>query len=85
MPATIDMPAAREILRERIRVKRAPLLAALDVEFLRAQEAGADTADIVSRKQALRDLPQAPAIDAAATPDDLLAAWPADHLGPHAR
>ncbi len=36
---------------------RKPLLAALDVDFQRAQETGASTSTIVTKKQALRDQP----------------------------
>lgn len=51
---------------------------ALDVEFLRAFEEG-DTersAEIRARKQALRDAPAHPSIDAAKTLDELKTAWP---------
>ncbi|MBU8544004.1 MULTISPECIES: hypothetical protein [Roseomonadaceae] len=66
----IDPDRARAVHRDRLRAARAPLLAALDAAFLRALEAGESAADIVARKQALRDAPAAPEIDAAA-PDDL--------------
>jgi hypothetical protein len=74
-----DMPKARNIQRRRMREARAPLLAALDVEYQRADESG-DTirkAAVVARKQALRDVTADPAIEAATTPDDLRAVWPA--------
>lgn len=74
---TIDMDKAREIHRDRIRAARAPLLAAADVDFQRALETGADTSAIVARKSALRDAPADPAIDAATTPEQLAAVWPA--------
>lgn len=70
---TINMGKAREIHRDRLREERAPLLAALDVEYQRAFETG-DTeamAAIVARKQALRDVTTDPAIDAATTPEQL--------------
>lgn len=69
----IDMTKAREIKRDMIRAERAPLLAALDIEFMRAVEQG-DTAkqqEIAAEKQRLRDATQAPGIDAAQTPDEL--------------
>lgn len=75
---TIDMDKARAIHRARLRTARAPLLAALDLAWMRAAEAG-DTkraAAIAAEKQALRDLPASPAIDAAETPEALLAALP---------
>lgn len=77
----INMDKARDIHREKVREARNPLLAAKDVEFQRALESGADTATIVSEKQALRDAPAAAAIDAATTPEELKAAWDADLLG----
>lgn len=70
---TIDMTKARNIKRDMIRAERAPMLAALDVEFTRALESG-DTvkqAEIVAKKQTLRNAPQDPRIDAAQTPDEL--------------
>lgn len=70
---SIDMTKAREIKRDMIRAERAPLLAALDIEFMRAVEAG-DTAkqqEIAAEKQRLRDATKAPAIDSAQTPDEL--------------
>jgi len=78
---TINLDKAREIHRDRIRQARTPLLAAKDVEFQRALESGADTAAIVAEKQALRDAPAAPEIDAASTPEELKAAWDEQLLG----
>lgn len=75
---TLDMDRARDIWRDKMRAAREPLLAALDIEYQRADERG-DTgakADVVSRKQALRDVTDDPAIDAAQTPEDLKAVWP---------
>lgn len=74
MTISIDMDKAREIHRENIRRDRAPLMAALDVAYQRADEAGdsAAKADVVARKKVLRDLPADPRIDAAQTADDLL-------------
>ena len=77
----VNMTKARDIHREKVRQARNPLLAAKDVEFQRALETGADTASIVSEKQALRDAPAAASIDAATTPEELKAAWDADLLG----
>jgi hypothetical protein len=76
---TVDMIKAREIKRDMIRAERKPLLEKLDVEYMRAQEAG-DTAlqqEIAAKKQALRDATVDPVIDAATTPDELKAATPA--------
>ena len=77
----INMNKAREIHREKVRQARNPKLAAKDVEFQRALEAGADTAAIVTAKQALRDAPASAAIEAATTPDELKASWDAELLG----
>lgn len=74
---TVDMPAAREIHRDRMRVVRAPLLAQLDVEYQRADETGEDKSPVVARKQELRDVTDDPALEIAATPDELKAVWPA--------
>lgn len=70
---THDMPKCREIHRERLRAARVPLLAKLDVDFLRAVESG-DTqkqTDIAAEKQVLRDITVNPAIDSAKTPEEL--------------
>jgi hypothetical protein len=74
----VDMPKAREIHRERLRVMRAPLLEQLDSEYLRADEAGnpQEKKRIAVRKQALRDVTDDPAIEAAQTPDQLKAVIP---------
>jgi|GEM_PF-1089096 len=74
-----DMGKAREIHRERMRAARAPKLAALDVDYQRADEGGKgeDKARIAAKKQALRDVTKDPAIDAATTPEQLKAVWPA--------
>mgnify|MGYP001589012112 CR=1 FL=1 len=68
-----DIGRAREIHRERLRKERAPVLAALDVEYQRADEQGnaKGKADIAKRKQALRDATADPRIEAEATIDDL--------------
>jgi len=76
---TVDMTKAREIKRDMIRAERNPLLEKLDVEYMRAQEAGDTTLqqEIAAKKQALRDATVDPVIDAATTPDELKAATPA--------
>lgn len=75
----VDMTKALKIKQDHIRAERKPLLEALDIEFVRALEAGDLTrqATIVTRKQALRDCTQDPAILNAVTPDELKAARPA--------
>lgn len=75
----VNMPKAREIHRNRLRDMRAPKLAQLDVDYQRADERGdaAEKQSIAQRKQALRDVTADPAIDAAATPEELKAVLPA--------
>lgn len=75
----LDMAKCREIQKNRLREIRAPKLAALDVEFMRALEAGDATraSQIAAKKQALRDVTKDPAIDAAKTVEELKAVVPA--------
>ncbi len=75
---THDMTKAREIHKARLRALRAPKLAALDVEYLQADEAGdaASKAAIAARKQALRDITQAPELLSAKTVEELKAVMP---------
>ena len=54
---TVNMDKAKELTKNRLRQERTPLLAAQDVAFQRALEAGADTTAIVAEKNRLRDLP----------------------------
>tara|TARA_Y100000114_G_scaffold95975_1_gene89299 strand:- start:33 stop:224 length:192 start_codon:yes stop_codon:yes gene_type:complete len=51
----------------------------LDVEFVRAQETGADTSAIVAKKKELRDFPAQ--VDSATTTDEIKAVWDTDKLG----
>ena len=53
---TIDIEKAKEIVKEKLRLDRKPLLEAQDVLFQRALETGVDTTDIVAEKQRLRDI-----------------------------
>lgn len=76
---SVDMVKARNIHRDKLRALRAPKLDKLDVEYMRADEAGdaAKKTDIATKKQQLRDVTADPAIEAAATPEDLKAVRPA--------
>jgi len=56
MPMSVDITKAKEITKDRLRVERKPLLEAQDILFMQAQESGADTSDIVTEKQRLRDI-----------------------------
>lgn len=72
---SVHMGKARDIHRNTLRRLREAEFAKLDVDSIRAQEAG-DTrklADVAKRKQALRDAPAHPLIEAAATPEELKA------------
>ena len=71
---TEDLDAAKAIFTDKVREARTPLLAALDTDFMKAQEASADTTAIVASKQALRDAPTAG--DSATSIAELKAAWP---------
>ncbi|WP_431014681.1 hypothetical protein [Bradyrhizobium pachyrhizi] len=79
-----DMDRCRDIHRDRMRSARLPRLAALDVEYQRAEEAGdmARKRDIAAEKQVLRDVTKLPELDSTKSPDDLKAVWPQDILGP---
>jgi hypothetical protein len=50
----VSLTKAKAMTKNRLRAERAPLLAAQDVLFQRAQESGADTTAIVAEKNRLR-------------------------------
>ena len=71
----VNLDKAKEIWLDHYRRARTPLLAALDVDFMRAVESGNTDLqkEIASKKQALRDVTLTP------LPDDLAgikATWP---------
>tara|TARA_R100000278_G_scaffold122376_1_gene108370 strand:- start:708 stop:947 length:240 start_codon:yes stop_codon:yes gene_type:complete len=70
---TIDISKAKDIWKDKIRVARKPVLEKLDVDYMRANESGADTTSIVADKQTLRDLPSQ--VDTATTTDEIKAVW----------
>lgn len=74
----VDMPAARDIWRDTLRKLREPRLAALDIAYQRADERGDSSlkAEIAAEKQALRDVTDDPAIEAAQTPEELMTVIP---------
>lgn len=76
----VDMVRARDIWRDKIRAARIPEFARLDAEFMKALETSADTSAIIAAKQALRDAPADPAIEAASTPTALKFVQPAGLL-----
>jgi hypothetical protein len=53
---TVNLNKAKEIVKDKLRIERTLLLQALDVQFQRALETGADTSSIVAEKQRLRDI-----------------------------
>ena len=52
----VSLAKATELTKKRLRAEREPLLAAQDVAFQRALEAGSDTSAIVAEKNRLRDV-----------------------------
>ena len=79
MPLKINIEKAKNIWKDKIRNARKPKLEELDVEFVRAQETGADTSAIVAKKKELRDFPAQ--VDSATTTDEIKAVWDTDKLG----
>ncbi len=69
MPVSINITKAKDITKDRLRADRTPLLAAQDILFMKAQEAGSSTTDIVTEKQRLRDITNQ--VDAMTTTDQL--------------
>lgn len=65
----VNFEKAKEVWKSKLRIDRAPLLAALDIQFQRAMETGADTSQIVSEKQRLRDITNQ--VDAATNLDEI--------------
>ena len=68
---TINLTKAKDITKDRLRRDRKPLLEAQDILFMKAEESGADTTDIVSEKQRLRDITKQ--VDSCKTTDQLKA------------
>ena len=70
---TIDITKAKEVWKNKIRFKRGMALKKLDIDFMKAQEAGTSTTSIVADKKTLRDLPAQ--VDSATTTDEIKAVW----------
>ena len=68
---TVNLDKAKDITKDRLRDERRPLLEAEDVKFMKAQETGADTTDIITEKQRLRDITKK--VDTCKTTDELKA------------
>ena len=80
---TEDLTTAKTIFKAKIREVRAPLLAAEDVVYMKALEAGDSDAQAasVATKKKLRDAPAASAITNASSISALKSAWDTDVLG----
>jgi hypothetical protein len=78
-----DLAVAKTIFKDKVREARTPLLAAEDVVYMKALEAGDTDAQAasVAKKKALRDAPAASAISSADTIAKLKAAWDTSTLG----
>jgi len=76
----VDMPIARQIHMDRIRVERDAELVKRDTLFAQAIEAGntAEQARIAAEKQILRDIPQTFDLGRYTTPTGLKKAWPVE-------
>jgi hypothetical protein len=68
---TINLDKAKDITKDRLRAERSPLLQKLDVDYMKAIEVNADTAEIVAEKQRLRDITSQ--VDTATTLEELKA------------
>lgn len=67
----INFEKAKDIRKEQLRIERSPVLAALDIEFQRNLEVGADNSSVIAEKNRLRDITDL--VDEAVSIDDLLA------------
>lgn len=65
----VNFTKAQAITKDRLRAERAPLLSKLDVDYMKAIEINANTADIVVEKQRLRDITKL--VDTATTLEEL--------------
>ena len=72
MPINVDITKAKAITKDRLRADRTPLLAAQDILFMKAQEAGTSTSAIVTEKNRLRNITNQ--VDSMSTTDALKAA-----------
>jgi len=80
---SIDMTEAKNLFKDKIREVRGPLLEAEDVVYMKALAADDSDAKAasVTKKNALRNAPDADAIDDATTVEELKAAWDTSLLG----
>ena len=73
MAIFVNINKAKDVWKEKIRTARKPVLEKLDIDFIKAQEAGTSTTSIVADKNVLRDLPSQ--VDTATTTDEIKAVW----------
>ena len=73
MAIFVNIDKAKDVWKEKIRTARKPVLEKLDIDFMKAQEAGTSTTSIVADKNVLRDLPDQ--VDTATTTDEIKAVW----------
>jgi hypothetical protein len=73
---TINPDKAKAIWKNKWREARKPLLASLDIEFMKAVESGDSSkqAEIASKKKALRDVTQTEIVGN--TPEEIKSVWP---------
>lgn len=67
----VDMVKARNLVRNKLREIRVNALGKLDAEYMKAQEQGKDTSEIVKAKEWLRNLPTLAAIETCQTDEEL--------------
>jgi hypothetical protein len=72
----VNSDKAKAIWKNKWREARKPLLASLDIEFMKAVETAdpSKQAEIASKKQALRDVTQTEIIGN--TPEEIKSVWP---------
>ena len=73
---TVNPDKAKAIWKDKWREARKPLLASLDIEFMKAVESADTTkqAEIALKKQELRDVTNTPI--PGTTPEEIKAVWP---------
>ena len=73
MSITINLTKAKDIAKDNLRKERTPVLATLDVQFMRAVETGntSQQTAIAEQKQELRDITTHSSITGATTVDGL--------------
>ena len=69
----VDIDLAKNLVKDKLRIERAPILASLDIEYQRADEEndGIKKASIVAQKKALRNITADPRIEEATTVEEL--------------